>query len=133
MTEATLLEENRQLRRQGDMLRQLLGHQATQLKEVEKERDAAIAALELEKAKPRVAQLRRMAYQDYLATPEWQETRKLALATAEHHCQLCNAGGELNVHHRTYERIGEERPADLIVLCKDCHATFHDKLPKAVF
>jgi hypothetical protein len=33
----------------------------------------------------------------------------------------------LNVHHRDYSRRGEERAADVIVLCHTCHETFHDR------
>ena len=42
-------------------------------------------------------------------------------------CQLCNKSGELNVHHRTYERRGEESYSDLITLCEDCHTLFHNQ------
>lgn len=74
-------------------------------------------------------------YDAYLRSPEWKEKRADALARALRRCQLCNAkakkGAPLDVHHRTYERLGHEEPADLIVLCRDCHGRFHDKLPKA--
>lgn len=33
----------------------------------------------------------------------------------------------LEVHHRTYERVGNERPADVIALCKACHEKHHDR------
>jgi hypothetical protein len=32
--------------------------------------------------------------------------------------QLCNGRGVLQLHHRTYERVGDERLDDLTVLCK---------------
>lgn len=67
-----------------------------------------------------------MAYRDYLQTAHWELTRSLALERAGHRCQLCNGlKGGLNVHHRTYERLGAELPEDLIVLCRDCHRIFH--------
>lgn len=70
-----------------------------------------------------------LPYQEYLATRHWKEIRERKLKAAEFRCQLCNSlGVELHVHHRTYERIGRERDGDLIVLCKDCHSHFHDKL-----
>lgn len=80
---------------------------------------------------PRVLELRRMPYAEYLKTPEWQKKRRKALATSGMKCQMCSATNKpLNVHHNTYERLGYERPSDLIVLCVDCHAKHHDKLPK---
>jgi len=48
-----------------------------------------------------------------------------ALKRAKYSCQLCNSKDNLNVHHRTYERRGHELASDLIVLCKQCHKTFH--------
>jgi hypothetical protein len=33
----------------------------------------------------------------------------------------------LDVHHRTYERVGQEQLRDLIVLCRTCHSRYHDK------
>lgn len=69
-------------------------------------------------------------YAEYLRSPEWDRRRKRKLAAAGYRCQLCNAGNtRLDVHHRTYERRGSERDADLIVLCADCHGLFHGKLP----
>jgi hypothetical protein len=74
--------------------------------------------------------LRRMPYQDYLHTEHWQSVRTRKLEYAGWHCELCYADKSLNVHHKTYERRGCEEDNDLIVLCGDCHAKFHDKLPE---
>jgi len=76
----------------------------------------------------RLHALKTMPYGEYLQTDEWQETRRKALKRAQFKCQLCNSGGQLNVHHRTYERRGEEDYTDLIVLCKNCHSKHHDKI-----
>lgn len=67
-------------------------------------------------------------YETYLARPHWQEVRRRALNRAGHRCQLCNGDDTLNVHHRTYDRIGAEDDADLTVLCRTCHAEFHEKI-----
>lgn len=75
----------------------------------------------------RLNELQAMPYQDYLRSPEWQTRRTRSLKLAGYHCQVCNASGViLNVHHRTYERLGYEYDQDLIVLCQDCHHTFHN-------
>lgn len=66
-----------------------------------------------------------MRYRDYLQTDEWQVRRAAALRNADNRCQVCNSGGRLNVHHRTYERRGIELESDLTVLCADCHELFH--------
>jgi hypothetical protein len=68
------------------------------------------------------------SYQRYLQTQHWQRMREMALDSAGHACQLCHSQDRLETHHRTYERIGNELPSDLTVLCHYCHAKFHDKL-----
>lgn len=78
-----------------------------------------------EQSTSRVAELRSMAYKDYLQTPEWRTKRTEMLDRAEHRCQLCNRAGRLEVHHRTYERRGSELEGDLFVLCANCHDQFH--------
>jgi 5-methylcytosine-specific restriction endonuclease McrA len=67
-----------------------------------------------------------MPYDDYLQTREWKDLRNAKMEEAGHRCQVCNAIGLLEVHHRTYERRGYELIGDLCVLCVDCHEKFHD-------
>lgn len=73
-----------------------------------------------------ISALRAMPYAEYLKTEHWYFTRKLAIARARERCQVCNSPHRLEVHHRTYENRGEERPEDLIVLCDGCHSMFHE-------
>lgn len=88
--------------------------------------DALARLLDGTKRDPaRLRVLKRMPYKLYLQTPEWAERREQHLRSAKHRCQVCNGEHGLNVHHRTYERRGEEAWADLIVLCRVCHKTFH--------
>jgi hypothetical protein len=47
------------------------------------------------------------------------------LRLAHYRCERCGAKRTLEVHHRTYERLGRERDADLEVLCGDCHEVHH--------
>lgn len=90
------------------------------------ERDAAHRR-EWEERERRQRELRFMPYQEFLKTAEWQETRQNALKRARFMCQACSAGGTLHVHHRTYVRRGAEYASDLIVLCAECHETFHER------
>src|SRR5947199_7123461 len=79
----------------------------------------------MKKQQARLRELRDMPYQEYLQTPEWQETRKAALKRAGGHCQLCSGKGTLNVHHNNYDNLGCEQEEDVITLCADCHSLFH--------
>jgi len=74
----------------------------------------------------RLAELRGMPYQQYLRTPEWRRTRAAALLHADNACSLdvTHTDG-LEVHHRTYERLGTELVVDLAVLCHSCHQLHH--------
>lgn len=70
--------------------------------------------------------LETMAYDEYLRTGHWARTRQEVLERAGNACQTCSSTRRLQVHHRTYDRRGNELPEDLTVLCDDCHATFHE-------
>jgi len=68
-----------------------------------------------------------LTYSEYLKTDHWKARRLKALALGENKCRVCGVeSGRLEVHHNTYERLGHERDADLVVLCRDCHKLFHD-------
>jgi hypothetical protein len=74
----------------------------------------------------RLNELKIMTYSKYLQTPEWQERRLHHLKSADYRCQVCNSSNQpIDVHHRTYERRGEEQFKDLIALCRSCHELFH--------
>jgi len=73
----------------------------------------------------RAAELAHMPYRDYLNTPEWNEKRLLILERAGHKCEQCGGTHKLQVHHKTYERRGDEWPSDLIALCDPCHVACH--------
>lgn len=36
-------------------------------------------------------------------------------------CRTCTSKSDLEVHHRTYERFGNEELGDLVTLCHECH------------
>jgi hypothetical protein len=69
--------------------------------------------------------LKWLPYDLYLRSPHWKRVRNAALERAHHRCQVCNAAGRLEVHHRTYDRRGQEQLEDVTVLCRNCHETFH--------
>ncbi len=72
-------------------------------------------------------ELRALPYKQYLRTPHWKGRREAKLRSVGHRCQFCNRGPHnLDVHHRTYKRLGEELDQDLTVLCRACHTNFHE-------
>lgn len=66
-----------------------------------------------------------MPYEQYLQTALWRMRRNRALRLSEYHCQRCGAPRQLQVHHLTYERLGDELDEDLEVVCRGCHLGIH--------
>ena len=66
-------------------------------------------------------------YRAYIQSDEWKAKATAAKEAAGWRCQVCNRPSSvitLNAHHRTYERLGHERPDDITVLCRDCHELY---------
>ena len=65
-----------------------------------------------------------------LSSIRWRALRRQVLERDNHACRLCLEGGrpgnELEVHHLTYDHLGQERPEDLATLCSACHGRTHD-------
>lgn len=61
-------------------------------------------------------------YIDYLQSPDWKKKRGKRLQYDQGRCQNCGAVLHLQVHHLSYDRLGDERvKSDLKTLCVDCH------------
>ena len=79
--------------------------------------------------------LRKLDYSDYLKTSHWKNVRASMLLLNNSTCQHpeCSAMGEsrrgeensLHVHHLTYKNLGNERYADLSLLCKFHYIEVH--------
>lgn len=66
-------------------------------------------------------------YSEYIKTEAWRQRAEAAKARAGQRCQICNRAAPrvtLTVHHRTFERLGEEQPEDLTVLCRSCYELY---------
>jgi 5-methylcytosine-specific restriction endonuclease McrA len=65
----------------------------------------------------------------YIKSKKWRKRRIQILKRDGFKCRLCNADANdtlLQVHHSTYDRLGNEDDLDLITLCEECHKMFHD-------
>lgn len=67
-------------------------------------------------------------YNEYMQSSQWRQIRATMLSKYGK-CQLCGSTSNLEVHHNSYEHIGDEMNhlEDLVVLCRDCHSSFHSK------
>ena len=87
-------------------------------------REAKLEGEALNRAKE-IERLRAMPYQEYLASDWWPYISELARKRDGHRCRKCASKRSLNVHHLTYERLGDEKVFDLITLCRQCHKLLH--------
>ena len=77
--------------------------------------------LALELADDEIARCQAMPYRDYLKTPWWNFVHDRTIKRAKDGCELCQDTRATEAHHTTYERIGCERPDDMVALCRHCH------------
>ena len=77
----------------------------------------------------RARELKALPYAEYLRQPEWRRRVRAKLAEARSALPALQRraarSAALHVHHRTYQRLGNELRGDLVVLCSDCHDAFH--------
>ena len=68
-------------------------------------------------------------YIRYMNSPEWKIKRKAILQWHDYTCSLCGFRSrkitEVFVHHSNYERLGNEKPEDMLPICSHCHKLFH--------
>jgi len=70
-------------------------------------------------------------YHAYLKSEEWAQIRIDLIELRDSRCDRCNVkrmNKYLHVHHLTYDRIFNEEPGDLELLCVQCHKAEHKKI-----
>lgn len=73
------------------------------------------------------------SYSSYLKSSTWKKTKqkffqsKFVMRLEGYLvCSCCKSSTKLNVHHKTYERLGKEKLTDLVLLCEECHNKTHE-------
>jgi 5-methylcytosine-specific restriction endonuclease McrA len=66
-------------------------------------------------------------YAAYRLTPEWKSLRQRVFARAAGVCEGCGVLRATEVHHLSYEHLGNEFLWELRAVCRPCHARWHDK------
>ena len=75
--------------------------------------------------RPRLT-MRQMLYRYwYLRSRHWKETARAKRKQVGWRCQRCGERKRLDVHHKTYIRLGREKLNDLEALCRECHRKEH--------
>lgn len=78
-----------------------------------------------EKTKTQKLVKSKIDYISYINSGKWRNKSK-RIRKKRGACEHCGSIYRLQVHHLTYERLGNELPSDLLVLCRDCHLVIHD-------
>jgi 5-methylcytosine-specific restriction endonuclease McrA len=66
-------------------------------------------------------------YNQYLLTAKWRSLRDRVMARDNHVCRGCHQARATQVHHLTYERVGNEMLFDLVAICDACHDNVHEE------
>ena len=67
-------------------------------------------------------------YVTYLYSSAWIQKKEQVLQRDGNRCTNCGSNQELEIHHKTYDNIGKEKPdSDLLTLCRPCHLKHHEE------
>ncbi len=64
-------------------------------------------------------------YLSYLRFPAWFAWRAQHLARYGADCKACGSTAKIDLHHKTYVNLGQEKAAELVALCESCHKAVH--------
>ena len=64
-------------------------------------------------------------YEQYLQSEHWLAKRLLVLRRAGKFCEGCLERAPTQVHHLTYQHVGEEFMWELVAVCDECHERIH--------
>lgn len=70
-------------------------------------------------------------YYRYIRSAAWR-TKAADLKSKRGKCEICSSANDLQVHHKHYRTLGNERPEDAAVLCSNCHANHHESEGKCL-
>lgn len=97
-----------------------------QLNELRKEIKRPAGNVHKQRKKKKEAWKRK--YLDYLRSDEWAKIRVEMLTKFNFTCNRCGDKkhrSQLHVHHKNYDRLFNENPDDLELLCVSCHNSEH--------
>lgn len=65
------------------------------------------------------------SYNEYLRSSHWAGLKVRFRASDQLQACVCGEEEGLQLHHKTYERVGNELLDDLVLLCRGCHEAVH--------
>lgn len=68
----------------------------------------------------------RERYENYLRSAQWQVKRRLVFERSGGTCEGCRQAKATQVHHLTYDHLGNELLWELAAVCRECHERVHE-------
>ena len=68
----------------------------------------------------------RVWYGEYQKSAEWAAMRAKVMQRAKGLCEGCLSRPAVDVHHLTYDNVGQEFAYQLVALCRPCHERAHE-------
>lgn len=64
----------------------------------------------------------RQKYDKHIRSTKWKNIREALFKLRGRECEVCGNGSPtLELHHLNYDRLGNELPSDLKIVCQPCH------------
>jgi hypothetical protein len=73
----------------------------------------------------KIEQLGFDSYESYLKSDHWKAFRTKYWNRHKNKCYCCGSTKKCDLHHITYEHLGQERQKDVKPLCRSCHDKVH--------
>jgi hypothetical protein len=91
------------------------------------ERDRKIAAIDQKHVRIQKQERaeQRHWYDQYRKSPRWQTNRRAVMERAQGLCEGCRRRPATEVHHLTYDNVGNEFLWELRAVCSHCHRRCH--------
>jgi hypothetical protein len=86
---------------------------------------AIIASTPAEPTAPTPPPRYKSKYEEYINSGQWKAFKLMIFAARGARCERCSSNRHLNLHHKTYERLTNELPTDVEILCRKCHESHH--------
>ena len=67
------------------------------------------------------------SYDNFLASDWWKMKREAIFEAKGKKCEICGSKFRVEIHHKTYQHLGNERLDDVLVVCHSCHSKIHKK------
>lgn len=71
-----------------------------------------------------------VVYEEYIRSTRWKRKREEYFRSGRpKFCQGCKDKSirQIHLHHKTYDRLGNEDLDDLVPVCEACHAMIHER------